>query len=139
MISDLFVATAQAAEATAGQEPSFLASIMPFALIMVVFYFLLIRPQQKKMKDHQELVSGTQVGDKVVTSGGIIGVVKKVSEDNTFFVEIAKSVEIEVKKEHISETQAREKKLPAIKEKAKKKAVAKKAPASKDKKETKKK
>ena len=69
--------------------------IMPLVLIFVVFYFLLIRPQQKKAKQHRELLANLRKGDTVVTGGGIMGKVIKL-EDNVVFVEIADGVRIRV-------------------------------------------
>ncbi|MEM7022482.1 MAG: preprotein translocase subunit YajC [Pseudomonadota bacterium] len=76
---------------------------MPLVLIFVVFYFLLIRPQQKKMKAHRELISALKRGDKVLTSGGIIGTVVKVEDDNILLVEIAKDIRVRVARGTISE------------------------------------
>ena len=59
----------------------FFVQIMPLLLIFVVFYFLLIRPQQKKMKAHRDMVGGLQRGDKVITGGGLFATVSKVEED----------------------------------------------------------
>jgi preprotein translocase subunit YajC len=64
----------------AGQQPNILASIFPFILIGFVFYFLLIRPQNKRMKEHKAMLGAVTRGDTVVTSGGLIGKVVKVSE-----------------------------------------------------------
>lgn len=63
-----------------GQAPPFWTSLVPLALLMVVFYFILIRPQQKKAKEHAQLLKGVKSGDRVVTSGGIIGAVVTVKE-----------------------------------------------------------
>ena len=91
------------AYAQAGGAPGFdLISLLPLVLIFVVFYFLLIRPQQKKMKAHRELIAGIKRGDKVLTSGGIIGNVVKV-EDNELLVEIAKDVRVRVARGTISD------------------------------------
>ena len=76
---------------------------MPLVLIFVVFYFLLIRPQQKKMKAHRELIAALKRGDKVLTAGGIIGTVVKVEDDNTLLVEIAKDIRVRVARSTISE------------------------------------
>jgi preprotein translocase subunit YajC len=76
---------------------------MPLVLIFVVFYFLLIRPQQKKMKAHRELIAALKRGDKVLTAGGIIGTVVKVEDDNTLLVEIAKDIRVRVARGTISE------------------------------------
>jgi preprotein translocase subunit YajC len=91
------------AYAQAGAPPGFdLISLLPLVLIFVVFYFLLIRPQQKKMKAHREMISGIKRGDKVLTSGGIIGSVVKV-EEGELLVEIAKDVRVRVARGTISD------------------------------------
>jgi preprotein translocase subunit YajC len=91
------------AYAQAGAPAGFdLISLMPLLLIFVVFYFLLIRPQQKKMKQHRELISALKRGDRVLTAGGIIGSVVKV-EDDELLVEIAKDVRVRVARSTISD------------------------------------
>jgi preprotein translocase subunit YajC len=72
-----------------------LLSFAPMILILVVFYFLLIRPQQKKVKEHQTMVNALRRGDKIVTAGGIIGKIAKVDEAE-LIVEIADNVQIKV-------------------------------------------
>jgi preprotein translocase subunit YajC len=92
------------AQAAGGAPAGFdLISLMPLVLIFVVFYFLLIRPQQKKMTVHRELCSALKRGDKVLTSGGIIGTVVKVEDDNILLVEIAKDIRVRVARGTISE------------------------------------
>jgi preprotein translocase subunit YajC len=93
------------AYAQAGGDPvGFdLISLMPLLLIFVVFYFLLIRPQQKKMKAHRDMVGALKRGDRVLTAGGIIGTVVKVEEDNTLLIDIAKDVRVRVARSTISE------------------------------------
>jgi preprotein translocase subunit YajC len=92
------------AQAAGGAPAGFdLISLMPLVLIFVVFYFLLIRPQQKKMKAHRELIGALKRGDKVLTAGGIIGTVVKVEDDNTLLVEIAKDIRVRVARGTISE------------------------------------
>ena len=71
-------------------------SIIPLILIFGIMYFLLIRPQQKKMKEHQAMVDGLRRGDQVVTQGGLIGKVTKVKEDNEIEVELAEGVKVRV-------------------------------------------
>jgi preprotein translocase subunit YajC len=93
-------AYAQAGGAPGGFD---LISLMPLVLIFVVFYFLLIRPQQKKMKAHREMIGALKRGDKVLTSGGIIGTIVKVEEDGTLLVEIAKDVRVRVARGTISD------------------------------------
>ncbi len=89
------------AAATAGPQ-EFLLQLLPLVMILVVFYFLLIRPQQKRLKEHQERIGGLRRGDTVVTSGGIIGKVTKVAEDEVT-VEIAPNVSVRVVKGTIGE------------------------------------
>ncbi len=93
------------AYAQAGGTPGFdLISLMPLLLIFVVFYFLLIRPQQKKMKAHREMIAALKRGDRVLTGGGIIGTVVKVEEgEDTLLVEIAKDVRVRVARSTITE------------------------------------
>jgi preprotein translocase subunit YajC len=93
-------AYAQAGGAPVGFD---LISLMPLLLIFVVFYFLLIRPQQKKMKAHRDMVAALKRGDRVLTAGGIIGTVVKVEDDNTLLVDIAKDVRVRVARSTISE------------------------------------
>jgi preprotein translocase subunit YajC len=105
-ISQIFISDsfAQSAEAAA-QSPEFsLSSFVPLVLIFAVFYFLIVRPQSKKMKDHQAMVNNLKIGNKVVTSGGIIGVVKEIDQkENQIEVEIAEGVKIKILKNFVSE------------------------------------
>lgn len=94
-----FAALAQAAP-TGGFD---LLSLAPLVLIFVVFYFLLIRPQQKKMKQHREMVMALKRGDRVVTGGGIVGLVTKVVSDTEVEVEIAPDVRVNVMRASVSE------------------------------------
>ncbi len=75
-----------------------LGQFLPLILIFAIMYFLLIRPQQKKVKDHQAMVSAVRRGDQVITQGGLIGKVTKVKDDNEVEVEIAKDVKVRVVK-----------------------------------------
>lgn len=94
----MFVTPAYAQDAGAAGG---LISIIPFILIFVIMYFLLIRPQQKKMKDHQAMVGALRRGDQVVTQGGIVGKIHKVKEDGEIEVEIAEGVRVRVIKSTI--------------------------------------
>ena len=69
---------------------------IPLILIFAIMYFLLIRPQQKKVKEHQAMVSALRKGDNVITQGGLIGKVTKVLEDNEIEVQIAEGVKVRV-------------------------------------------
>ncbi len=77
--------------------------LLPLVLIFVVFYFLLIRPQQKKMKTHRTMVAALKRGDKVITGGGLVGTVTKVSDGNEVLVEIADGVRVKVMRHTIQE------------------------------------
>jgi preprotein translocase subunit YajC len=84
------------AQAAAPGAGDFVGMILPLVLIMGVFYFLLIRPQQKKAKDHQELLAKISKGDTVVTHGGLIGKVVKLTDDNELLVEVGENVKVRV-------------------------------------------
>ena len=92
------------AQAAADASPANgLTSFIPLLLIFVVFYFLLIRPQQKKLKEHRAMLDAVRRGDRVVTNGGIIGLVTKViAEERQLEVEIADGVRIRVMRDMIS-------------------------------------
>ena len=79
----------------ASQQPSMLASFIPLILIFLIFYFLLIRPQQKKQKEHKILLDSIQRGDEILSSGGILGKVIKVDNDK-LTVEISKGVNVTI-------------------------------------------
>ena len=72
------------------------AQFVPLILIFLIMYFLLIRPQQKKMKEHQAMVESLRRGDQVVTQGGVVGKVVKVRDDGELEVEIAEVVKVRV-------------------------------------------
>jgi preprotein translocase subunit YajC len=94
------------AHAQAGGAPAAFdfVSLMPLVLIFVVFYFLLIRPQQKKMRQHREMIASLKRGDKILTSGGIIGTIVKVEEEEgVLLVEIAKDVRVRVARATVSD------------------------------------
>jgi len=108
-------AYAQAAQDTFGMLNSLL---IPTMLIIGIMYFLMIRPQQKRLKEHQAMVAGVRRGDTIVTSGGIIGKVAKVDEQE-LQVEIADGVKIKVLRSTISEVRGKGEAAPAAKGKAK--------------------
>jgi preprotein translocase subunit YajC len=99
----MFVSPAYAQAAGGGGDTFSLVSILPLILIFVVFYFLLIRPQQKKMKDHKSMIEGVRRGDRVVTNGGIIGTVTKVTNDRELTLEIAEGVRVRAVRGMIAE------------------------------------
>jgi len=86
-------------------------SLVPMVLIFAVFYFLLIRPQEKRRRAQQDVVSGVKKGEEVLTNSGIIGIVSKINDsDNTVLLSIAKDVEIKILKTSISDILSRTKK-----------------------------
>ena len=100
---NLLSSTAYASEnqvSAAKQQPSFLESMIPFLLIFAAMYFIIIRPQTKKSKEHQSLLKDLKPGDEVITSGGIIGRIKTISEN--FIVLDAGSASFKVVKDHIT-------------------------------------
>ena len=91
-----------------GGEGGILMSLLPFILIFVIMYFLILRPQQKRVKAHQEMVKNVRRGDSVVTSGGLVGKVTKVSDtDDHIEIEIADGVRVRQMRGMISEVRAK--------------------------------
>jgi len=86
---------------TGGGLIGFIFTLLPLILIFVIFYLLLIRPQQKKMKEHQKFISELRVGQKVFTAGGVVGKIIKI-EDNIVWLEVDKEINIPVIKGYIS-------------------------------------
>jgi len=84
------------AYAQAGDAGSAFVSFLPLILIFLIMWFLLIRPQQKKLKEHRAMVDALRRGDQVVTQGGMIGKITKVKEDGELEVEIAQGVKVRV-------------------------------------------
>ena len=105
-------AYAQTGAAAADPTTALLINIFPFAIIFVVFYFLMIRPQQRRLKAHQEMIANLKRGDVVVTSGGLVGKVKSVADDEAR-VEIATNVEVRVIRSTITEVRTRGEPAPA--------------------------
>ena len=95
---DFFISNAHA-QAAGGSES--LLSLLPLVLIFVVFYFLLIRPQTKRQKEHREMVAALKTGDEVTTAGGLLGKITAV-KDNFVQVEVADNVVVTVQKHTIS-------------------------------------
>ena len=75
-----------------------IAQFIPLILIFVIFYFFLIRPQQKKVKEHKIMVENLKRGDQVITSGGIIGTVERVMENDKLEIQISENVKVEIVK-----------------------------------------
>ena len=79
-----------------------IVQFIPLILIFVIFYFFLIRPQQKRVKDHKAMVSSLKRGDEIITSGGIIGTIEKVMEDDRIEVNIGENVKVQIIKSTIT-------------------------------------
>ena len=73
-----------------------IAQFIPLILIFVIFYFFLIRPQQKKVKEHKAMVEGLKRGDKVITTGGIVGTVERIIDNEKVEVNISENVNVEI-------------------------------------------
>ncbi len=98
----MFASPAYAQAATGGGLGG-LTGMLPIVLIFAIMYFLMIRPQQKKMKEHQAMVEALRRGDQVVLQSGIFGKITKVKDDNEIEVEIAKDVKVRVQKHTITQ------------------------------------
>ncbi|MBI1262502.1 MAG: preprotein translocase subunit YajC [Rhizobiales bacterium] len=97
---------------TGGSANEFLISMVPFIALFAIMYFLVLRPQQQRVKAHKALVDGVRRGDVVVTSGGIVGKVSKVEEAEVL-VEIADGVKIRVIKATLSDVRSKSEPVPA--------------------------
>jgi preprotein translocase subunit YajC len=89
------------AQAAGAPQPNMIMQLLPLVLIFVVFYFLLIRPQAKRAKEHKAMVAALSVGDEVATSGGILGKVTEVS-DQFLTIEVAEGVRVKVQRHTVS-------------------------------------
>ena len=96
---DFFISNAYAQQAA---PQGSLIDLWPLAVIFIAFYFLLIRPQQKKQKAHNEMVSALQVGDEIMTAGGILGRITGVG-DHYAVVQISDNTEIKIQKASVSQ------------------------------------
>ena len=96
----MFIANAYAQSASSGFSLDSIGSYLPFLLLFVLLYFLMIRPQQKKQKEQRDMLSALAVGDEVLTAGGIVGKITKVT-DNFITLEISEGTEIIIQKTSI--------------------------------------
>jgi preprotein translocase subunit YajC len=100
---EMSLTLAAAAPAAPGGAAAFIMQIFPFLLIFIIFYFLMIRPQQKRVKDHQAMIAAVKKGDEVITAGGIRGRVTRVVDEREAEVEIAQGVKVRVVKSTLSQ------------------------------------
>jgi len=91
----------------AGGDGGMLMSLLPFVLIFVIMYFLILRPQQKRVKQHAEMVKNVRRGDTVITNGGLIGKVTKVIDDDQIEIEIADDVRIRQMRSMLTDVRAK--------------------------------
>ena len=96
----MFITNAYAQSASSGFSLDSIGSYLPFLLLFVLLYFLMIRPQQKKQKEQRDMLSARAVGDEVLTAGGIVGKITKVT-DNFITLEISEGTEIIIQKTSI--------------------------------------
>jgi preprotein translocase subunit YajC len=101
------VITPAFAQAAGGGTNDILMSLVPFVLIFVIMWFLIIRPQQKRVKAHQEMIKNVRRGDTVVTSGGIVAKVSKVIDDGEIEAEIAEGVRVRLVKGMITDVRSK--------------------------------
>ena len=99
---DWLISTAAAQAQGASGQPSALMQFLPLVLIFIVFYFLLIRPQTKRAKEHRSMVAALEVGAEVVTNGGILGKVTELAEQ-FITVEVAPGVNVKVQRQAVSQ------------------------------------
>ena len=103
----MFITPAYAQGLNLGGNSDMIMSLLPFAGIFVIMYFLILRPQQKRVKAHQEMVRNVRRGDTVVTSGGIVAKVTKVVDDEQIEVEIADGVRVRQMRTMVSGVRAK--------------------------------
>ena len=100
-------AFAQAPSILGGGDNPLTSFLVPMVLVFVIFYFLMLRPQQKRAKQHQELIKNLRRGDTVITSGGLVGKVTKVVDDDQIEVEIADDVRVRQLRSMVADVRAK--------------------------------
>jgi preprotein translocase subunit YajC len=105
-------AFAQDASSSAGGSSMYM-NFIPLVLIFVVFYFLIIRPQQKKVDQHSSMLKALRKGDRIVTGGGIVGIISKLEGDDYLIVDIADNVRVKVLRSSVGTLLAKTDPLPA--------------------------
>jgi len=103
----MFVTPAFAQAASPLGDLGMIGQLLPFALIFVIMYFLILRPQQKRVKQHAEMVKNVRRGDTVVTNGGLVGKVTKVIDDEQMEIEIADGVRIRQMRQMVADVRAK--------------------------------
>src|SRR6187399_229271 len=103
----MLISPAYAQSPFGGGSTDMITSLLPFVLIFVIMYFLILRPQQKRVKQHAEMVKNVRKGDTVITSGGLVGKVTKVVDDDQIEVEISDGVRVRQMRQMISGVRAK--------------------------------
>jgi len=103
----MLISPAYAQSPFGGGSTEMITSLLPFILIFVIMYFLILRPQQKRVKQHQEMVKNVRRGDTVITNGGLIGKVTKVIDDDQIEIEIADDVRIRQMRQMVTDVRAK--------------------------------
>jgi len=103
----MFISPAFAQAASPFGGDNMLVSLLPFILIFVIMYFLILRPQQKRAKQHSEMVKNVRRGDTVVTSGGLVGKITKVIDDDHIEVEVADGVRVRQMRSMVADVRAK--------------------------------
>lgn len=103
----MFISPAFAQASPFGGDGNMVSMLLPFVLIFVIMYFLILRPQQKRQKQHQEMVKNVRRGDTVITNGGLIGRVTKVTDDDQIEIEVADGVRVRQAKSMLADVRAK--------------------------------
>jgi len=103
----MLISPAYAQTAITGGDNPLTSFLVPMVLVFVIFYFLMLRPQQKRVKQHQEMVKNVRRGDTVVTNGGLVGKVTKVVDDDQIEVEIADNVRVRQMRSMVADVRAK--------------------------------
>jgi preprotein translocase subunit YajC len=103
----MLISPAYAQSPFGGGSTDMITSLLPFVLIFVIMYFLILRPQQKRVKQHAEMVKNVRKGDTVITSGGLVGRVTKVVDDDQVEIEVADGVRVRQMRSMVSEVRAK--------------------------------
>ena len=106
-LNEVFVSVAHAQTGAPGGAGDFLIGILPFVAVFVIIYFLILRPQQKKLREHRAMVEAVRRGDIVVTGGGLIGKVYRVVDENECIVELTEGVRVRVLKSTLSDVRSK--------------------------------
>src|SRR4051812_48184445 len=103
----MLISPAYAQSLFGGGSTDMITSLLPFVLIFVIMYFLILRPQQKRVKQHGEMVKNVRKGDTVITSGGLVGRVTKVVDDDQVEIEVAEGVRVRQMRSMVSDVRAK--------------------------------